>query len=72
MSRRNILPMFAVTLTLYGGLNNMIFLSRLILGGGIDVNSTFSLKPLTLSALLYAAAALSKYSLLQDISNFNC
>ena len=47
----------------------MIFLLWFLLGVGVDVNSIFSLKPLTLSALLYVGAALSKYSLLQDISD---
>ena len=47
----------------------MVFLLRFLLGGGVDVNSIFSLKPLILSALLYAGAALSKYCLLQDISD---
>ena len=45
----------------------MIFLLRFLLGGGVDVNSIASLKPLILSALLYAGAALLKHSLLQDI-----
>ena len=47
----------------------MIFLLWFLLGGGFDVNSIFLLEPLVLSALLYAGAALSKYSLLQDISD---
>ena len=64
MSRRNILPMLVFTLPLYGGLNYIIFLLLFLLGGGVDVNSIVSLKPLILSALLYAGAALSKYSLL--------
>ena len=63
MSRRNILPI----LTVYARLNCMMFLLRFLLGGGIDVNSIFSLKPLILSAFLYAGEALSKYSLLKDI-----
>ena len=69
MSRRNILLLLAFTLTLYGGLNHMIFLLRFLLGEGVGLNSLDSLKPLILSALLYAGAALSKYSLLQDISD---
>ena len=61
--------MLVFTLTLYGGLNHMIFLLRFFLGRGVDMNSIFSLKPLVLSALLYAGAALSKDSLLKDISD---
>ena len=61
--------MFDFTLTLYGGLNHMIFLLRFLLGGGVYMNSIFSLKPLILSALLYVGAALSKYSLPQDKSD---
>ena len=45
----------------------MIFLLRFLLRRGADANLIFSLKSLILSALLYAGAALSKYSLLQDI-----
>ena len=47
----------------------MIFLIWFLLGRGVDVNSIFSLKPLILIALLYACAALFKYSLLQNISD---
>ena len=61
--------MLDFTLTLYGGLKHIIVPSRFLLCGGVDVNGIFSLKPLNLSALLYAGATLSKYSLLQDISN---
>ena len=53
MRCRNILPMLVFTLTLYGGLNHLIFLLRSRLGRGVDVNWIFSLKPLNLSALLY-------------------
>ena len=69
MSRRNILPMLVFMLKLYGRLNHMIFLLRFLLGEGVEVISIVSLKPLILSALLYVGAALSKYSLLQDISD---
>ena len=69
MRCRNILPMLVFTLTLYGGLNHLIFLLRFRLGRGVDVNWIFSLKPLNLSALLYAGAALLKHSLVQDISD---
>ena len=70
MTGRNILLMFVFTLTpLYGRFNPMIFLLRVLLGGGVNVNSIFSLKPQIVSALLCAGAALSKYSLLQDISD---
>ena len=69
MSRRNILLLLVFMLTLYGGLNHMIFLLQFLLGEGVDLNSIDSLKPLILSALLYAGAVLSKYSLLQDISD---
>ena len=37
MRRRNILPKLVFTLTLYGGLNHIIFLLRFLLGG-VDVN----------------------------------
>ena len=47
----------------------MIFLLRFHLGRVVDMNLIFSLKPLILSALLYAGAAFSQYSLLQDISD---
>ena len=69
MSHRNILPMLVFTLTLYGGLNHLIFLLRFLLSRGVGVNSIVSLKPLILSTLLYAGAALTKHSLLQDISD---
>ena len=52
MKRRNILPMLVFTLTLYGGLNHIIFLLQFLLGAGIDANWIFSLKPLNLSSLL--------------------
>ena len=69
MSLRNILPTFVFRLTLYGGSNHMIFLLRFLLDGGADMNSIFPLKQQILSALLYVGAALSNYSLLQDISD---
>ena len=69
MSHRNILPMLVFTLTLYGGLNHMIFLLRFLLGKVVDVNSIVSMKPLISNALLHAGAVLSKHSLLQDISD---
>ena len=63
--------MLAFTLTLYGGLTHMVFLLRFLLGGVVDMNSIVSLKQLILSALLYAGAALSKYSLLQDLQDIS-
>ena len=69
MSRRNVLRMFVFTLALYGGLNHVIFLLQFLLDGGGHVNLIFLLKLLSLSALLYAGTALSKYSLPQDISD---
>ena len=69
MSRRNVLRMFVFTLTLYGGLNHVIFLLQFLLAGGGHVNLIFLLKLLSLSALLYAGTALPKCSLPQDISD---
>ena len=46
----------------------MIFLLWFLLVAGVVVNSLFSLKPLSLSALLYPYAVFPKYSLLQGIS----
>ena len=43
--------------------------SSILGGGGVDVNSMFSMKPLILSVLLCADAALWKYSLEQEISH---
>ena len=69
MRQRNILPMFVFMLTLYGWLNHVIFLLQFLLGGGADVNSMVSLKPLISSTLSYVDTALLKYSFLQDISD---
>ena len=69
MSQEVLANHLVFTLTLYDGLNYTIFRLQFVLVGDVDVNSISSLKTLISNALLCAGAVLSKYSLLQDISD---
>ena len=62
-------PCWFFTLTLYGGLNHIILLLGFILGGGVDFNWIFSLKPLNISALLPNKDTYRK-SLIQKVKSF--